>query len=432
MSDNLARVLKIGLVQDGMLVEDRLLGKREGLTVGREPGATLSLPQQANLPRRHALIEHSPQGYKLNLLPDMKGRLLIDDRMVEIARLVEQGKARQTEGGGVEVLLKPNYKGKITVGDSTILFQLVPPPLPAAPLTLPKEIRGGILRNIDLAFMVILVCSALAHTGMVLYLQNLPIGEEEVMAVATEQFVSSLKEEDFIVQEEKTDEGKQPEQPGKKGGGGARGGGDKGVENKGIIPLLTRASGQSGAVADLLNGSGLGNSLKDALGSITGVKVGGPGESTGIGGTRGSGTGGPGSGSGTGIGDIGSIGSGGTTGTGNRAERKITAKLATAGGGVTGKIDAEKVRGYIRSQLGGVRHCYEMQLNVDRNLQGKVKVLFSIDSSGAVASCSITENSMGNTLVADCVCRRVERWRFPPPDEGTVTVSYTFIFTPAE
>jgi hypothetical protein len=59
-------------------------------------------------------------------------------------------------------------------------------------------------------------------------------------------------------------------------------------------------------------------------------------------------------------------------------------------------------------------------------------VLFSISPSGDVASCSITENTMNNTIVSDCICRRVGRWRFPAPDEGQVTVSYTFVFQPAE
>jgi TonB family protein len=425
MAENINRVLKIGLIQDGVLVEDTVLGKQQGLSVGTDPKNTL-LINDPSLPRRHQLIDWSAKGYRLQFLPEMKGRLLIDEHFVDFAKLIATGQAAKS-GAGYEVLLKPDYKGKIAVGESTILFQLVPPPAPPAPVVLPKEIRGGFFRNIDIMFVAILIFSALAHTGAALYLQTMNPGEEEIIQVAAEQLVAKFDKEDIIVPEEKKKDDEAAGAEKKKGGGAKGGGTEVKVESKGVLSLLTRASG-NGAMADLLKG-GIGDNLKDAMNGIGGVRIGKEGDTGG--GTRGDGTGGPGSGSGTGIGDIGSIGSGGSADTGNRSAHMVKAKLATGGGGVTGKIDAEKVRGYIRSQLGGVRHCYEMQLNVDRNLQGKVKVLFSIDSSGSVASCSVTENSMGNTLVGDCVCRRVEHWRFPPPDEGTVTVSYTFIFTPA-
>jgi TonB family protein len=426
MAENVNRVLKIGLIQDGTLVEDKMLGNREGLTVGSDPKNALPMADKA-LPKKHMLIEWTAKGYKLNILPEMKGRLLIDDHFVDIARLIAKGQALKT-AAGYEVPLKPDYKGKINVGDFTVLFQLVPPPPPPAAVVLPKEIKGGVFRNVDMMFLVILILSALMHTGMAVYLQTIPFTEDEVIQVATEQFVSTMKDEDIIVQQEKTPEGDAPAK--KPGGGGGRGGPGKiAVENKGMLALLTRSSGQ-GAVADLLS-SGLGNDLKNAVNGITGVKVGQAGDS-GTGGTKGSGTGGPGSGTGYGIGDLGSVGTGGGTGTGDRGARKVTAKLSTGAGGVTGKIDAAKVHDYIRSHLGGVRNCYEMQLNANPTLAGKVKVLFSVDGSGSVSSCSVTDNSLGNTIVSECVCRRIGSWRFPPPEEGTVTISYTFIFQPAE
>lgn len=249
--------------------------------------------------------------------------------------------------------------------------------------------------------------------------------------MATERFIQIVTEEDIIIPEEEEmmeDEDIKPK-PG--GGGGGGGGGPKGVEEKGIIAVLTRMSDKGGAVADLLSEAGLGSGVTDALNNLGGVRVGRTGDGIGTG-TRGDGTGGPGSGSGVGIGDIGSIGKGGTSGTGQRTVRKVRARLSTSAGGVSGKIDAAKVRSYIRGRLGGVRHCYEMQLKVNPTLSGKVKVMFTIGASGSVASCSVSANTMGNSLVASCVCRRVKRWRFPQPEEGSVTVSYTFVFTPAE
>lgn len=423
-----ARVLKVGLVQDGKLIEDSVLGSREGLTIGLDPTNKFSIAEPA-APRRHMLIEYTQHGYKLNLLPEMKGRMLIDDRTIELAELISSGKAVKSPKGGYEMPLVASSKGKIAIGGSTILFQLVPPPPPPAMMKLPKELKASFFRNVDMFFLIVLVISAVLHAAMIYYLENVDYNEEEAMKVATERFVQ-IVEEDIIVPEEETQA--EDEEGGKKGGGGGGGGGgQQAVENKGIIAVIGRLSTQSGAVADLLSESGLGGDLTNALNSIGGVKVGKPGDIGIGGGTKGSGSG-PGGGSGVGIGDIGNAGRGGSVGTGDRSERKITAKLSTADGGVSGKIDASKVRGYIRSQLGGVRHCYEMQLKSTPTLEGKVKVMFTIGSSGDVVSCSVAQNTMGNTLVGDCVCRRVQRWRFPPPDEGTVTVSYTFIFQPAE
>lgn len=427
MPDNSIRVLKIGLIQEGQLIEDNVLREREGLSIGTERANTLSF-NEPSLPKKHQLIENTPQGFKLNLLPKMTGRLFIDNQTVDISDLIAGGKLNKV-GKGYELLLKPETKGKIALGDSTVLFQLVPPLAPLGPVKLPKEIRGGLMRNLDMIFLIMLAVSALAHTGMVAYFRSIPFNEEEVLNVEAEKFISTVKEEDIIVEKVEEEKGEEAK-PGKKGGGGNKG--EKTevkVEQKGVLMLLSSAKGK-GAVDDLLSNSGLGNKIGDALNSISGVKVGTAGDA-GMGSTKG-GAGGPGSGSGSEIGGLGSVGSGGTTGTGDRDAKKITAKLQTTGGGVTGKIDAEKVRGYIRNQLGGVRNCYEMQLKTDPNLQGKVKVIFSIGGTGDVASCAVSENTMSNSLVGDCVCRRVQRWRFPPPEEGTVTVSYTFIFTPAE
>lgn len=425
----LHRVLKVGLIQDGKLIEDSVLGQKQGLTIGLDPSNTFSVAETA-IPRRHPLIEFTHNGYKINLLPEMRGRLLIDNKMMEIADVVQGGKFPKGNRG-YEIVLSHASKGKITVGGSTVLFQLVPPP-PAPPiLKLPKELKGNFVRNLDLFYLVVLLISAVAHLGLIAYLENVDYNEDEAMKVATDRFIQIVTEEDIIIPEEDElteDEDLKP----KPGGGGGGGGGPVRVEDKGIIAVITRMSDQSGAVADILSESGLGGNITDALDSLGGVRVGRQGDA-GIGsGTRGSGTGGPGSGSGVGIGDLQSIGRGGTTGTGQRAERKVRARLSTSAGGVSGKIDAAKVRSYIRGRLGGVRHCYEMQLKVNPSMQGKVKVMFTIGASGSVSSCSVAANTMGNTLVADCVCRRVGGWRFPQPEEGQVTVSYTFIFTPAE
>ncbi len=110
--------------------------------------------------------------------------------------------------------------------------------------------------------------------------------------------------------------------------------------------------------------------------------------------------------------------------------RKIKSKIGGGPGGISGKINQEAVYSVIRRRMGGVRYCYESQLKKIPNLKGKVRVKFFINTFGEVSHCSIIPSSMNNKFVTDCVCRMVLRWSFPAPDEGIVSVGYTFIFSP--
>jgi len=38
---------------------------------------------------------------------------------------------------------------------------------------------------------------------------------------------------------------------------------------------------------------------------------------------------------------------------------------------------------------------------------------------------------MGEPAVAECIKAQMDRWKFPPPEGGTVTVSFPFIFAPS-
>lgn len=422
------KVLKIGLVQDGKLIEDAVLSERQGVTIGLDPSNTLSIAEP-NIPRRHLLLNFSGDEYHLHLLEGMKGRLLVDDQTLDLADAAKTKRAVKT-AKGYEINLAPNSKGKITIGRSTVLFQLVPPPPPPPIMQLPKELKGGLFKSFDWFFLVVLLISALMHSTLIMYLNSIPYSEVDSMQLDTERFVQVVQAEDIILPEEEEYEDEElTKRPASGGGGG--GAGNQGVENKGILALITR-DGSNGNVGDLLAQSGLGGNLDDVLSGLGGVRV-GRASDEGIGsGTRGSGTGGPGSGSGVGIGDIGSVGRAGTAQTGQRQARTIRARMSSSTGGISGKIDAAQVRGIIRSRVGAIRHCYEMQLKVNPSLKGTIRVQFTIGASGSVSSCSVLSNSMGNTLVADCVCRRVRRWRFPPPEEGSVTVPQTFVFTPVD
>jgi TonB family protein len=419
------KVLKVGLVQDGRLIEDTVLQEKQGVTIGQDPSNTFSVTEP-NVPRRHQLLEFTGQGYRLVMLENMKGRLLIGDNSLELSELVQTGKARKTPRG-YEYDLESRAKGKISIGRTTLLFQLIPPPPPAVMLKLPKELKSNFLKSVDLAFMIVLLVSTLVHASVILYINSIPLNESEAMPVP-ERFVQEIATEDVVIPtEQTTPEKTEPGHGGGGGGGHAGAHAARGAESYGVVALLTR-EGSNGTVGDLLQ-SGVGN-LDQTLAGIGGVRVGRAGDQGA--GTRGGTGGGTGSGNGVGIGDIGSMGGGGTVGTGQRAEKKVTANMESSTGGISGKIDAAQVRSIIRSRIAAIRQCYELQLKVNPSLKGTVRISFTIDNSGNVSNCSVMSDTTGNGLVADCVCRRVMRWRFPQPEEGTVTVPQTFVFTPVD
>jgi len=432
-TENVSRILKVGLIQDGKLIEDTVLGEKQPLSIGLDPDNVFSLAEPT-IPRRHQLISHSHHGYKLHLLPEMKGRFYIGRRVVSIEELIQSGKVTRTPKG-VEIPLSEAGKGRIDIGGSTVLFQFVPPP-PAPPMMkLPPELRRGFLRNFDYFFFVVFILTALIHIGGVYYIEEVlePIEERAEAELDTLEAVS-VTEEEIIAPEEEQPEEKQEEEKGdgqKKGGGGGGGGQPKAkkVGDMGVLAVIGKVSNDS-SVGELLSGSSDLGEASLAFGSVKGVRIGSTGDRGLVGRTRGGGSEGPGTGTGTGIGEIDAPGQKGTAGTGDYAAKKVKSSIG-ASGSASGKIDKSAVRNAIMSRLGGPKSCYERALNTNPSLRGKVKVSFTIGATGGVAGCTVVQNTLGDSMVGACVCSKIQRIRFPKPDEGTVTVSYTFVFQPA-
>lgn len=77
---------------------------------------------------------------------------------------------------------------------------------------------------------------------------------------------------------------------------------------------------------------------------------------------------------------------------------------------------------------GALKGCYESELKKDDSLQGKIKVQFTIEASGRVNQVKVVENTL-NATVGQCVTAQIQRWRFPSPEGGDVTIVYPFVFS---
>jgi hypothetical protein len=148
------RVLRVGIVQQGRVVEERVIKQRITVTVGSSEEATFLIPSPV-VPPLHALFERTGDGYALNVLEGMTGRVALASGIVELP------KAR------ARIELGADARGKVVIGHTTLLFQFVDaPPVQPRP-QLPLAVKGGLAGSNDWSLTFIAAFSFLVHFGIV-------------------------------------------------------------------------------------------------------------------------------------------------------------------------------------------------------------------------------------------------------------------------
>jgi outer membrane biosynthesis protein TonB len=193
------------------------------------------------------------------------------------------------------------------------------------------------------------------------------------------------------------------------GGSGLRKNLDKAYSGSGgIIGLSEDATGRSGDNENRA-GDDIGSKFKN---------VGAGGKGTATQGISGIGTKGRSSGMST-------YGSG--TGLGGKGQVNIEASGEDASW--EGTIDREAVRRVIRSILAQIKNCYERQLRVNSQLEGKVVIQFEIGAQGRVDIAKTRSTTLNDTMTEACVAARIKEARFPEPPPGSIAVvDYPFVF----
>jgi TonB family protein len=95
---------------------------------------------------------------------------------------------------------------------------------------------------------------------------------------------------------------------------------------------------------------------------------------------------------------------------------------------VVGDVDKDLIRRIIKRHGNDVRACYADGLDKTPSLQGKVVVQFTIAPLGNVSSAKIQSSTLNAPTVEKCITDKVQEWRFPGPQSGSVTVTYPFTF----
>lgn len=441
------RILRLGILLNRTLVEERQLNEVADVSIGQSSKNTFSIPLE-NMPRQFTIFsvdkgEGGHPRYRLNFTKGMDGRISDGGQPL---RLEDLKKRADDKGDHWSWVLPETTRGKIEMGEFTLLFQFVTEPPKAPKPMLPASVRGTFVDRIDPRLSAIVAVSVLLHTGVLVYARF--FHDPEVSGTLAQQaYEQTFPREETVV--DLMEEQPPPEDGGAEAGSAAADKPDKpkeptkGPDNKPSGPKEptnpnTGGDGRDAAdavalreeaerainalVGDDLSGGGLaagmegrkpstdlGKQVADVRDSGANVKVGG-GSS---GGTRGNGDPRVGTGKGTGVG-TGTVDGTGTGKTDNEPSGRISVSDKSGGDDSTLTPDAVLKR-IMDIYMSGLKRCYKDYLKVDPTARGKVGLAFTVNEKGR----AVSNNAKGFADPVDaCIESRMGGWTFPVPKDG--------------
>ncbi len=455
------KVLRIGLIQGGRIVEERVIRKRETVTVGSSEKSHFVIHTEG-MPARFELFQLVGNDYILNFTDIMTGRVGLPGGVQDLAQMRTSGAARNA-GTHYQVKISDNSRGKVVMGNVTLLFQfVVPAPVQPRP-QLPAAARAGFVRSIDWLFTAFMVFTFMSMFGFIVYLENADWPIDEGLSAMSDEIAKMIFEEpppppppenkaDKADDQQAEDKSAKPEPKEKAPAKEAKAepSPDKAeAEQQAVAEKSARIAQEAsqaaealivgalsadtgGALADVLAGGAVTGNAQDILSQAMGVGV----AKSASGGdlrTRGGGA------SGSGVAGLGGLarkeGTTGAVGEGSAvAERTVHGKVQAQEADMSGAgdFDANLVVQTIKTRLRAIQMCYEQQLRRNPSLAGKVTVEFTIEQRGNVTGVRVKENTTNDPAVGSCVADTVSRFRFNPgPQGGSVTFAYPFVFAPS-
>jgi hypothetical protein len=441
------KVLRIGLVQGGRVIEERIIKQRVTVTVGSNEKSMFVIPSQA-VPPMFKLFELLGNDYYLNFLDGMNGRVALATGITDIQAL--RGQAKKV-GGAYQVKLTEEARGKVVVGETTFLFQFVaPPPVQPRP-QLPLAVKGGIASTIDWTLTIIAAFSFLLHFGIVgaMYSDWMdPVVGDDFNVASLVDLMKNIPPPPVVEPTETnpvaTATATATSQTAAPKAGGGAGGAKSGSAGKSAgqvsdakaAALASQADAMQMQMLAALNG---GSSVQGALNrsdippvDLSGAAASNAGVAHGSGDLKIGGGGSPvqGGGKGGGLAGIGGGTKGDGTGTGAGTETKVAGPTGVAQvGGSTATVpisDADRVIAGLRARF---RSCYQTGLNSDPSMSGKVLISAKVGPNGEVSSADVASNTGLSPGVAQCIAGVVKRATFSPPGGGgsTLQIPVTFV-----
>lgn len=442
------KVLRIGVLQGGKVVQERLVRAGDDVTIGESPRNTFVVSAKG-VPSRYTIFAAKGGRYQLAFTADMDGKVALDEGVATFAEL--RAKPGTAKKGGTWILpLTEKCRGKISLGELTVLFQFVPAPPESARLASSQDFRPRLLDDDDPVFLGFLALFSAMAAVLMVYVYNTEPMDLVKPGDIPDRFVDMIiqdsdpKEPEEVPELIEAEDGTlaQKEKEAEEAGGkrepkseaeakaaaaaAAVQKRDDTIQRSKLLTALIGTRGESSSgqmVEDLLGDSdNKFGDLASALQNVDGTAIAGEGT---IAANKGASDG-----RGTGDASIGDMSRGGTgegTGVG-------TGPATAVKGRVTDNIDIGAAEGgeaatkTIRKYKGQVQSCYESELKLNPTLRGRLGVVINV-SAGRVTSVTIDDNGTGNKNVENCVKTKVRSWRF---EEGVSGELYsTFVLEPS-
>ncbi len=431
------KVLRIGLVQDGRVIEERIIKQRTSVTIGASEKAVFVIPSP-NIPPQFKLFELIGTDYYLNFLDGMGGRVALQSGISELAGL--RGQAKRV-GNAYQVKLTEEARGKVVVGNTTFLFQFVAPPPPQPRPQLPLAVKGGLASQIDWNLTIIAAFSFLLHFGVIgaMYSDWMdPVLNDDATAGGIIDMMKNIPAAPIEVPPEQTaatatasatSTAPTPKQETAKAAGPQKMSASQAAalsaQAEQIQMQMLAAFGGNSAVQGALNrgdippvdlGSAAASGAGVSASTGNGLNLGGGGNAIRPGG---------------GGGGLGSIGT--TTGGGGGGAGKETAVAGPTGkvdvGATTATVAVANAGAVVAGLRAGFRSCYNQGLNTDPTMSGKVMLSVKIAPNGEVSSADPSGNTGLSAGVVACLVRKVKNAQFdaPGPTGSTLQIPITFV-----
>lgn len=435
------KVLRIVSIADGLVCDELHQSDVASVSAGSDVGNDL-LVFGGHVPRRHRLFAVQDGAYVLDLPRQATGQLVMRGRAVRVADLWRKRLRADPKAQSLRLRLDPSARGKLTLGENTLLFQFAPP-LPVEPrLPFPEEYRARATTMMSRVDAATFLAALLLFGPYFLWASTKPI-DLSIEPDIDERFLRVMGlEQRKKVEDKKDDEEEKPEdellaskeeEPKVKKEVKVV---DKAIMatknysqesmNKargvGIARVLGTYGGDGpGTVFDVIQSTE--NNLGElfAAGMTQTVLADGTEVSAFV----------PG---GEGISAQGALVAtkGFETAQGPeleelaKKERKISSVVKSGGAEVYGDADKRAVQATIRQRTGALQACYNKALLVNPGLQGKISYTITISVMGTVTEVRINEDTLQDDSVRTCTVAKIKGWRFPTTPGATDAAEVTF------
>lgn len=450
------KILRIGIIQGGRIIEERLIRLGEPVTVGSDEKNTVVVP---NSPLGARFELFSPRGtqYDLQYTDQMQGKVSHADQVKTIASLAQGGVAKKGKTGAWRLPLDERTRGKVYAGDPAaantyvFLFQFVAAPPQAKRSAL--DFRAWRWEDVDWIFLGFVLGSALLHTAFIIWTESQPPPKKVTLEDFPDRIVKIMlpnkkeekkveaPKEDKPSEEKKAEEPKpaeeskpaeeakpaeepkdEPAGPPPKTDEQLKAEAAAAVQSKGMLALLTSRRG-TGAVADLLSdGSGVSAAVAQGLAASSGAGIASSESDAGL-------KGGGGKDGAAGIGAVGGVGTGAGGDAGATKQQKAPEAIVKEETISLANGDAGSLRSVVKRYMGRIKACYESELRSNPDLAGKISVSWIVGADGRTSDVSIAENTMGNAAVASCITKVIGGITFPGAEEEIEVQAYPFVFS---